>query len=202
MDLAFLAQTVSGTNNLPGFWQILTSAGAGLVGALIVIGIYKSKVDNLESTVGKDEHSGLRKTVGDIRDKVVACETTLKERGPLTKRKSPVSLTERGLEFLKNSHGEEFIDTHFAELLKKVNSMGPKTAYDVQEDARKVVESLHTDERINPIKDFLFKDGSTLTEAFEVMSIYLRNKILTHKKWNVEDIDHQEGTQTNSHDKM
>lgn len=193
MDLTFFAQTAS-SNDLPGFWQILISAGMGLVGALIVIGIYKSKVDNLESTVGKDEHSGLRKTVGDIRDKVVACETTLNERGPLTKRKSPVSLTDRGLEFLKNSHGEEFIDQHFDELLAKVNEMDPKTAYDVQEDARKVVEALHTDERINPIKEFLFKDGSTLTEAFEVMSIYLRNKILTEKNWNAADIDHQEGT--------
>src|SRR5688572_816173 len=198
MDLTIFAQAATKSSELPGLWQIVISGIAGFVGAIIVIGMYKNKVDNLESTVGKDEHSGLRKTVGDIRDKVVACEATLNERGPLTKRKSPVSLTERGAEFLKKSHGEEFIDQNFDELLEKVNAMNPKTAYDVQEDARKVVEELRTDERINPIKEFLFKDGSTLNEAFEVMSIYLRNKILTHKQWNVEDIDHQEGTEANS----
>lgn len=173
--------------------NIVVSGIVGSVAASMKIGEYKNKVDNLETTIGKDEHNGLRKTVGDMRDKVVACETTLNERGPLTKRKSPVSLTERGEQFLKNSGGEKFIDDNFEELLAAVDAMDPQTAYDVQEDARSVVEQLSEDERINSIKEFLFKDGSSLPEAFEVMSIYLRNKILTHKNWNVADIDHQEG---------
>lgn len=170
---------------------------AGLVGygaASRKIGEYKGKVDALEITVGKDEHGGLRKTLGDVHAKVIACETRLEERGPLLQRQSPVSLTERGSKFLDDSGGKDFVDNNFGELLGVVDAMKPKTAYDVQEDSKQAIKGLREDERLNDIKEYLFKDGSTLEEAFAVMSIYLRNKILTHKNWNVEDIDHQEGT--------
>ena len=126
--------------------------------------------------------------------KVIACQTRLEERGPLLQRQSPVSLTERGSRFLEDSGGKEFVDNNFGELLGIVDTMQPKTAYDVQEDSRQTIEALRDDERLNSIKEYLFKDGSTLEEVFSVMSIYLRNKVLTHKNWNVEDIDHQEGT--------
>lgn len=172
----------------------IVAAAVGWGAASRKIGSYQTKVDNLETTIGKDEHGGLRKTVGDIHGKVIACETRLEERGPLTKRESPVSLTERGSAFLENSGGKQFVDDNFGELLANVETMNPQTAYDVQEDAKKVVADLREDERLNPIKDFLFKDGSTLEDVFEVMAIYLRNKVLSHKNWNVEDIDHQEGT--------
>lgn len=175
--------------------NIVISGLVGFVVASMRIGIYKNKVDNLETTVGKDEHGGLRKTVGDMRDKVIACETSLKEREPLTKRKSPISLTERGLGLLKNSGGEKFVDDNFDELLKKVDELKPTTAYDVQEDAKKVIEGLREDERLNPIKEFLFKDGSSLDEVATVMGIYLRDKVLKHKDWNVEDIDQHETTE-------
>lgn len=170
---------------------------AGVVGwgaASRKIGEYQNKIDSIETTIGKDEHGGLRKTVGDVHAKVIACETRLEERGPLTQRQSPVSLTERGLKFLEDSGGKVYVDDHFDRLLDAVDAMNPQTAYDVQEDARKIIDQLADDESINPIKEFLFKDGSTLREAFEVMSVYLRNKILTHKDWNVDDIDHQAGT--------
>lgn len=168
---------------------------SGLVGwgaASRKIGEYKNRVDNLETTMGKDEHGGLRRTVGELSAKVIACETRLEERGPLTKRKSPISLTDRGEALLNNSGGNKFIDDNFDELLKSVEGLSPKTAYDVQEDAKVVIDSLKDDDRLNPVKDFLFKDGSTLEEVFTVMSIYLRDKILNHKNWKAADIDGHE----------
>jgi hypothetical protein len=174
--------------------NMVVAALVGWGAASKKIGEYQNKVDGLEVTMGKDEHGGLRKTVGDIHTKVIACETRLEERGPLLQRQSPVSLTERGSKFLEDSNGKQFVDENFSELLSIVDAMDPKTAYDVQEDAKEAINKLTDDDRINPIKEYLFKDGSTLQEAFAVMSIYLRNKILTHKEWNVADIDHQEGT--------
>lgn len=162
---------------------------AGLAGAFIFVGQYKNKVDNLESTVGKDEHNGLRKTVADVRDKVISCETSLRERGPLLQTQSPVSLTDRGLNFLKDSGSERVIDDNFEELLKQVEALNPKTPYDVQEDARKVIEKLRDDDRLNPIKNYLFKEGATMEDAIAVMGVYLRDKVLEHKKWNVQDVD-------------
>jgi len=133
-----------------------------------------------------------KKEVREIRDKVIACETSLKEREPLGKRKSPLALSERGVRFIKDSGGEKFVEDNFDELYEAVEKLEPKTAYDVQEDSKKVVESLREDERLNPLKEWLFKDGSTLEDLFFVMSICLRDKVLIKKNWNVEDIDQHE----------
>lgn len=176
------------------FVNVVVSGVAGTVAASRFIGEYKNKVDNLETTLGKDEHGGLRKTVGDVRDRIIACEAVVNERGPLTKKKSPVSLTDRGISFLQHSGGEKFVDDNFNELLESVNKLNPSTAYDVQEDAKKVVEALKDDARLDPLKEFLFKDGSTLEELFTVMSIHLRDKILKHKNLNVSDIDLHENS--------
>ncbi|MDR1146897.1 MAG: hypothetical protein LBK71_12300 [Verrucomicrobiales bacterium] len=131
---------------------------------------------------------------GNIRERLTACETSLKEREPLLRKKSPVSLTDRGQEFLKNSGSAKFVDENFGELLEKINGLTPKTAYDVQENARKVIELMRDDDRLNDIKEFLFKDGSSLDDAVSVMGIYLRDKVLKQKDWNVADIDSQQST--------
>lgn len=172
--------------------NVVIGAVAGTVAASFKIGQYKNKVDNLETTIGRDEHAGLRKTVGEVNAKVIACETRLDVKEPLGRRKSPVSLTGRGNSFLENSGGRQFVDDNFTELLGKVDELDPKTAYDVQEDSQKVIERLVDDERINPIKIFLFKDGSTWEDAVFVMGIYLRDSVLKHKNWNVDDIDQHE----------
>lgn len=169
--------------------NLIVSALVSLAVAFFRIGAYKNKVDNLETTVGKDEHSGLRKTVGDMKDKVVACETRLKEREPLGKRRSPLALSERGVNFLKASGAEKFVDDNYAELRDLVDAKEPKTSYDVQEEAKEAIKTLKEDPRLNPLKEWLFKDGSTLEDLFFVMSIHLRDKILREKGWNVEDID-------------
>lgn len=170
----------------------IVSAGVALVVAGWRIGTYQNKVDNLETTIGKDEHSGLRRTVADVRDKVVACETSLKERGPLTKRRSPEALTERGEKFLIDSGGKNLVDENFDELLKKIDEvnsgLSSVTAYDIQEAAKQAIKSID-ESKLTKIKDFLFKDGSTLDDFQAVTALYLRDKALEYKKMNVADID-------------
>lgn len=163
---------------------------AGIVGALsaiFTIGKYKEKVDRTETDI-KDIKSDTR----EIRDKVIACETSIKERGPLTRRKSPIDLTERGEKVLEESQGKKFIDDHYEELKRKVEENNPQTSYDFQEFSKKVVGELRDDERINPIKEYLFKEGMELDDIIEVLGIYLRNLILHEKNIAVEDIDKYE----------
>ena len=105
-------------------------------------------------------------------------EGILQERGPVIQRKSPITLSERGTRLLNESGAKKFVDAHLDELLKTVKERAPATDYDIQEEAQKVIKELQNDPRLNPIKDFLFKDGSTLDEAITVMGIYLRDHIL------------------------
>ncbi|MEK7528974.1 MAG: hypothetical protein AAB592_04360 [Patescibacteria group bacterium] len=169
--------------------NLLIAGVVGFIGASIRIGEYKNKVDTLENTVGHDEHCGLRKTVGDVRDKVIACETSLKEREPLTKKKSPISLTERGQTLLEASGGKAFIDTNLPLLSGKIDAKEAKTAYDIQEVSKAVLQEMTTDNLFVPLKEYLFKEGLEIEDLIIVMGIYLRDKVLAQKGILPEDVD-------------
>ncbi len=164
--------------------SIIVSALVSFIVASVRMGVYKNKVDTNCSDI-----SDIKRESKEVRDKVIACETSLKEREPLTRRKSPVSLTDRGTKVLNESAGAKFIDSIYEELKRKVEEKNPKTSYDVQEISKKIISSLGNDERLNPMKEYLFKEGLALPDLFEVLGIYLRDKILKEKNWNADDID-------------
>jgi len=164
--------------------NVIIPLAVSLITAIATFFVYKEKVSNLEKEVDK-----LRTEVKEIRDKAIACETSLREREPLARRKSPVSLTDRGTSVLQDSGAKKFINDNFEELMRKVNESNPQTSYDVQERAREIVESLSNDVRINTMKDYLFKEGMDFSDLALVMGIYLRDKILENKGWKTEDID-------------
>lgn len=155
-----------------------------LITGIATFFVYKEKVCNLEKEVNL-----LRSEVKEIRDKVIACETSLKEREPLTKRKSPVDLTERGTKVLNESGGKTFIDNNYEELKRKVEDKTPKTSYDYQEASKEIVQTLKEDERINGIKEYLFKEGMEIQDIMDVLGLYLRNLILAEKNISTDDID-------------
>lgn len=160
---------------------------SGLVAFIVSsmrIGEYKNKVDTAVSDIAKMETE-----IKEIRDKAVACETSLKEREPLTKRKSPITLTDKGNKILTDSGGRKFVDDNYSELKKLVEDSKPQTSYDIQETSHKAIEGLKNDIRMNGIKEYLFKEGMELSEIVDVLGIYLRDKILGEKKWRVEDVD-------------
>ncbi|MCC6405374.1 MAG: hypothetical protein IT405_03230 [Candidatus Yanofskybacteria bacterium] len=167
--------------------NLLLAAIVGGLSAVFTIGQYKSKVDRAEKDI-----EGVQKEVKEIRDKTIKCETMLDNQGPLTKKKSPISLTERGEKVLTESGGRKFVDDNITDLLSKVDGENVKTSYDVQEASKKVIATLEADDRMTAIKDYLFKEGLEFSDVTEVLGIYLRDKIITTKGWNVKDIDEQE----------
>lgn len=107
----------------------------------------------------------------------------------LTRRNSPVDLTEYGTTVLNKSGGKIFVDENYSELKEKVEEGNPQTSYDIQEAARKVIEGLQEDQRLNMVKEFLFKEGMEWKDIVEVLGVYLRNLILDEKHIAREDID-------------
>lgn len=164
--------------------QVIFAGIVGAIGATLAVGKLFQRVLHLE-----EDNKELKRELREVRDKAIACETSLKEREPLTRKRSPVSLSDRGTSLLNDSHGRKFVDENFDELYNSVKTKTPKTAYDIQEYAKEIIESLRNDDRLNPAKDFLFKDGSTLDEWITVTAIYLRDKILEKEKMTQEDVD-------------
>lgn len=163
---------------------VVISALISFLIASIRIGEYKGKVDRAGTDI-----TDIRGEQKIIRDKVIACETSLKEREPLGRRKSPVGLTDRGNKVLNDSGGKDFVDKNFEELSKKVEEKNPKTSYDIQEASKLIFDEMKDDTKINPMKEYLFKDGLEFKDLVFVLGTYLRDKILESKKWAMEDID-------------
>jgi hypothetical protein len=155
--------------------SFVTSALTAFAIVAYRMGRYSEKIDQLEKC--------------NLNQRLSKLEGQFEQSAPLTRRKSPVSLSDRGMKVLLDSGGKAFVDENFEHLHKTIEAKKPETAYDVQEIAKSVIASLKDDSRINPMKDYLFKEGMTIDDLFVVLGVYLRDKVLQAKGWNSEDID-------------
>lgn len=156
---------------------------SALVGGLITfvsIGQYKQKVDNCEKLIEKQ---------GDKVDKLSERVATLeggidRDRDYYVKRKSPLSLTEKGKVLLLDSGGLEYIRENKQRLLSSIANKKPKTSYDVQEYAKDVINEQSNNDDFNNIKEYSFKEGLELKHILEVMRIQLRDEYFEEIKKN------------------
>ena len=166
----------------------ITAFVVSSIGWLIAFVRFQEKVKNLETKVDKIE-VGLQ----EVRDKVIACETRIDERGEkgLIKRKSPADLTEKGLDLLQKSGGQAWIITNRPELLKSIKEKKPTSAYDVQEYAKEILKEIvaKNDPKLKPLKDYAYTKGLNLDDIILVMSIQLRNEVMSEfPEYNIADI--------------
>ncbi len=177
---------------------VIIATISALVVAFLWIGQYKHKVDTLEKEI-----ETLKKEYKEMSTQLTECSTKLDERTQnlatsLTKRKSPLSLNEKGEDILSRSGSNKFVLENQEELVKKIKDKNPKSAYDVQVYAREVVESLQNEDRFTPFKDFAYKEGFDIEFIFIVMSIYLRDIALPLLGYTKEEVDKTDPTKKQS----
>lgn len=172
---------------------LLTIISSGLVAALvsflaifILIGKYKEKVDTAETNM--KTHAAKLDGLSDRVSKLEGGIERDRANSPYVKRKSPVSLTEKGKALLLDSKGNYYVDKNKDKLIVALKAENPKTAYDVQELARKIVETHANDDDFAPIKEFVFKEGLELKDVLDVMGVYLRDIVLPEFGFNVSQI--------------
>lgn len=173
---------------------------SGLGVSIFKMGKYTQIVDDL-----KKEVSELKKEVKELSKDLTTCSTIVDERtnrgtdsSSYTKRKSPLALNEKGEDLLKKSGIDKFVLENKDELVEKIKKINPKTAYDVQSSARKVVESLAGDDRFIPFKNFAFNEGLDIDIIFTIMSIYFRDIALPLLGFQYDQIDKSDPAKTNT----
>jgi len=176
-------------------WEIMDAILISVVSSLIVsaltaflvsifrIGEYKNKVDWHEATMGKDEHSGLRKTVGDMKsevDKLLEFKTNAQKFMDKTiyKDLSPITLTDFGKQLLRESGFDEIFPSIRDDLVKKLEAEKPKTQYDVQEKARFIMDNLTDYPAFQPLKKYAFDNGKDFQQILRAGAIPLRDYYL------------------------
>jgi len=163
---------------------LLVSAASGLVTFYSTQRLLQQRLERLE-----DDMKDIKSQSRELRDKVIACETILKERGPVVQSHSPLSLTERGQAMLEDSGGRDYIEKHLKQLIAEIRKRKPKSAYDVQVEAKLVIEGRTGSEDFIPLKDYLFLEGATLEELVQVLGIELRDRALPELGFDVTELD-------------
>lgn len=117
--------------------------------------------------------------------------------------KSPIRLTELGLEILSSIGGKSFVDNNIDLLINKMNTAGIKTALDSQTMAPIIINEISSADSFNDIKNYIYRNPfyKTTIDQKEVsvpldmgmvsniMGIYLRDKYLEkHTHLNPADI--------------
>lgn len=169
------------------------SAAVGYGAAALKLGRLLQRVDHLDedNKQTKADVKGLEKTV-------TKCETILSvnNKASYGVSQSPVSLNTRGKELLDESHAMEFITANQSDLIQQIRDLKVATAYDVQENAQKVLTKLAEDKdtRVDGLKEFAFKKGIDLEIVLWVAALALRDVALPILGFTADDIDKSDPT--------
>ncbi len=165
----------------------VVAAFVSILSVVLMLGTYKQKVDTHETGIEKHNTK-----ISELSDRVSRLEGGVdrdRAHNEYIKRKSPLNLTEKGKAMLLDSSGNDYIDKNKETLVDAVRSKSPKTAYDIQELARKVIEERSNDDAFNPIKEFAFKNGHRLELLIDIMGIYFRDIALKEMGYSLKDLD-------------
>lgn len=102
-------------------------------------------------------------------------------------RSSPLKPTNFGLKLLKESGLDKLISDKKDQYLKELKTKLGKTysAYDVQEEAIKLIKEKEDNKSIIPIKDYAFKNGFNVEIILRLGGLILRDEYLKkyHPDW-------------------
>lgn len=162
---------------------------------------------SIESEV-KPDLDAIIKSVAGIEKSITALVVYLKTKdnsidSNFFVARSPIQLTEIGLDILDRMNGKEYIDTYENKLISSLENLKPKTALDVENNADVLLLTLSSEDEFNKIKNYIYNNpvyknkgvdelndveiNLDLKLAISIMSVYLRNKYLAvHPELNTE----------------
>ena len=129
-------------------------------------------------------HQSLYQSIAHITAKVdlIYCNTL---KNPVVMARSPVSLTETGIQANGVIGLDAVLQREFSKLEGLVGKNIPTTSYDIQTESMRVADKcftqLLTDAELNRAKDFAFKTGLRLEDLSSILGVLLQNELLKQR---------------------
>lgn len=157
-----------------------------IVGAIIWIGRFIQRVNDHDNRLKDIAHDldGIKQEMSAIRTLLMMKHKGVE--GIFSQKHSPRTLNDMGKKLYSDMNGQAFLKDNKQMLFKAIDSMNPKTAYDVENAAYMACVSNAGTDAFNVIKTFLYnyptmrrEDGSqyevSMDAACFVLSIPLRD---------------------------
>jgi hypothetical protein len=168
---------------------------------LIIYGVYKitkfttkietehgtlsNRVDRIESNI--DE---IRKDLAFVRGNV---DAAIAIKDTLTKKKSPISLTDDGIKLVNEYNFENILARNWEQILKSTNDVETKNPYDLQEyfieTAYLEPSKFFSKDDVDELKTVSYKTGFAFMSIARVMGILIRDAYFKQKGIAIEEVD-------------
>lgn len=147
--------------------------------AIFIIGKYKEKVDTLEKEKEKIDTKieNLRSDVDKLLEFKVNTQKFIDSK--IYSTSSPLNLTEFGRKLLSENGFNDIFEREKDKLVAKLSKYPNKTKYDVQENARSLMDSLMGYEPFAPMKACAFNHGIDFGQILRAGAIPLRDYYLS-----------------------
>jgi hypothetical protein len=160
-----------------------------IVAALIFIGAKLNTLNTLKNDLDKNIKPDLK----DVRERFATLEG---KAANLFQTLSPISLTDKGREYLEASGLKAYINANKTLLMDKcdhTNTMS--TPYDVQQTTFALFDELDFPKDIEKqLKNYAYNQGATMDALRRVGALYFRDLCLEEHGFKSEDIDSAERT--------
>jgi hypothetical protein len=155
-----------------------------IVAALIFIG---GQLNTL-STLKKDIEDTIKPDLKDVRERFATLEG---KAANLFQAHSPISLTDKGKDYLESSGLKDYIDEHKDSLMEQCDhTVSMSTPYDVQQIAFTLFDEIDFPEDVDKqLKNYAFEQGASTDALRRVGALYFRDLALAAHGFTSEDID-------------
>ena len=110
---------------------------------------------------------------------IVADKLGIKWKDEVSFSNSPRIMNAKGRELFKKFEIQKLIDARFDKLVDEIREFAPSSPYDLEEDARRVMEELKADPKLKRyLEHKAYETGEDMDKALYVGSLYLRDKAL------------------------
>ncbi len=159
--------------------SIALGAISGFGTAWVKMAKYQQKVDDLIDE--KNKHQGKIDCLRTDMDKMLEFKENTQKfiDSKIYTAHSPLSLSEFGQKLIKDSGYETIFPSVRDDLVTKLETMQPRTQYDVQEMARALMDSLTEYPSFSPLKTFAFNNGVDFPQILRAGAILLRDYYLS-----------------------
>ena len=148
-------------------------------------GQFNKRMDKTESNI--DE---IRKDIAFIKG---SFEVAIGLKDAIAKKKSPLSLTDLGVEIAESYNLKAMIDTSWYRISAVINGLGTKNPYDIQEycieTAFVEANKFFSDKDIDKLKIISYKTGVPLFSISRLMGILIRDRYFEENNIDVFEVD-------------
>lgn len=153
----------------------ILSIVVAIVTIFVKMGKYQQKVDDLRENQERifSKIDTLRTDTDIFKEFKVHVQKFIDQK--LYSANSPLQLTELGQKLINESGFSDIFEQVKDDLVRKLQDKNPMTQYDIQEEARELMDSLTDYQPFAPIKIYAFEKGQDFRQILRAGAILLRD---------------------------